>query len=115
MRSSPMNSYQLILKVMGVVDKRDPHRPGLPLKDLVKIGDIQVGLFDPIDAPERNVMGFSLTGGYVWTIDASPVVHERLSRAWCKIMQDEDGLLIATSSTGERYEVDHRTGGIRRL
>ena len=110
-----MNSYQLILKVMGVVDKRDPHRPGLPLKDLVKIGDIQVGLFDPIDAPERNVMGFSLTGDYLWTIESPPAAHERLSRAWRKIMRDDAGLLIATSSTGERYEIDHRTGDIRRL
>ena len=108
-----MNSYQLILKVLGVVDKRDPHRPGLPLKDLVKIGDIQVGLFDPTDATERNVMGFSLTGEYVWTIDASPVTHERLSRAWMKIMRDDDELLIATNSTGERYKVDHLTGSIR--
>ena len=111
----PMNSYQIILKVMGVIDKRDPHRPGLPLKDLVKIGDLQVGLFDPSDMPEQNVMGFSPMGDHLWTIESLPLVHARLSRAWRKIMQDEDGMLIAINSSGERYAVDHGTGGIRRL
>jgi hypothetical protein len=109
-----MNSYQLILKVMGVVDKRDPHRPGLPLKDLLKFGDVQVGLFDPVDAPERNVMGFSLTGEHLWTIASAPPAHERLSVAWQRITRDDDGALIVTSSTGERYVVDLRTGDIRR-
>lgn len=108
-----MNSYGLILKVMRAVDRRDPHRPGLTLKDLITIGDIHIGIFDPDDRVERNIMGFTQTGERLWSIDSQPGTHERFSRAWQRITVGDDGDLVAIGSDGARHQIDHRTGNIR--
>ena len=103
-----MNTYQLLLKLMRVVDRRDPRVPGLPLKYVLTLGGRHIGFFDPEHGPAQNAMV------HRWSpsIAEAPLRHERFRRSWMQILADPDGGLIAVNSEGRRFVVDQDTGNV---